>query len=94
MHPKDISILDYTYELPEEKIAIFPISERQDAKLLIYKAGNLQEDQYKNIAQYLPANSLLVFNDTRVIQARILFQKATGGVIEIFCLEPNETINE
>ena len=94
MHPKDISILDYTYELPEEKIAIFPMSERKDAKLLIYKAGNLQEDQYKNIAQYLPANSLLVFNDTRVIQARILFQKATGGVIEIFCLEPNETINE
>jgi S-adenosylmethionine:tRNA ribosyltransferase-isomerase len=94
MHPKDISILDYTYELPEEKIAIFPMSERQDAKLLIYKAGNLQEDQYKNIANYLPANSLLVFNDTRVIQARILFQKATGGVIEIFCLEPHETINE
>ena len=94
MHPKDISILDYTYELPEEKIAIFPMSERQDAKLLIYKEGIIEEDQYKNIAQYLPANSLLVFNDTRVIQARILFQKATGGVIEIFCLEPYETINE
>ena len=94
MHPKDISILDYTYELPEEKIAIFPMSERQDAKLLIYKEGIIEEDQYKNIAQYLPANSLLVFNDTRVIQARILFQKATGGVIEIFCLEPHESINE
>ena len=94
MHPKDISILDYTYELPEEKIAIFPMAERQDASLLIYKEGAINEDQYKNIANYLPANSLLVFNDTRVIQARILFQKATGGVIEIFCLEPYETINE
>jgi S-adenosylmethionine:tRNA ribosyltransferase-isomerase len=94
MHPKNISILDYTYELPEEKIALFPMPERQDAKILVYKEGTLQEDQYKNIAQYLPANSLLVFNDTRVIQARILFQKATGGVIEIFCLEPHETINE
>ena len=74
MHPKDISILDYTYELPEEKIAIFPMAERQDASLLIYKEGAINEDQYKNIANYLPANSLLVFNDTRVIQARILFQ--------------------
>jgi S-adenosylmethionine:tRNA ribosyltransferase-isomerase len=94
MHPKDISILDYTYELPEEKIAVFPMSQRQDAKLLIYKAGMLEEDQYKNIAQHLPANSLLVFNDTRVIPARVLFEKATGAVIEIFCLEPYETISE
>ena len=94
MHPKEISILNYTYDLPEERIADFPIAERQDAKLLIYQKGVLQEDQYKHIANYLPENSLLVFNDTRVIQARLLFQKATGASIEIFCLEPYDTINE
>jgi len=94
MHPKDISILDYTYDLPEDKIGVYPIAERQNAKLLIYQKGILQEDQYKNITDYLPENNLLVFNDTRVIQARLLFQKATGAAIEIFCLEPCDTINE
>lgn len=94
MHPKEISILDYTYTLPDDRIAAFPLTERDDSKLLVYKEGTLQEDQYKNIVRYLPANSLLVFNNTRVIQARILFQKATGGVIEIFCLEPYEAVNE
>ncbi len=94
MHPKEISILDYTYDLPEDKIAVYPIAKRQDAKLLIYKKGILEEDQYKNIANYLPENSLLIFNDTRVIQARLLFQKATGTTIEIFCLEPYDTVNE
>ncbi|MEP7143832.1 MAG: S-adenosylmethionine:tRNA ribosyltransferase-isomerase [Ferruginibacter sp.] len=94
MHPKEISIKDYTYTLPDERIAAFPLSERDDSKLLIYKDGVLQEDRYKNIAQYLPAESLLVFNNTRVIQARILFQKTTGAVIEIFCLEPYESLNE
>ena len=94
MHPKNISILDYTYTLPDNRIAAFPLPERDDSKLLIYLDGIIQEDRYKNIAQYLPGNSLLVFNNTRVIQARILFQKATGGVIEIFCLEPYERMNE
>ncbi len=93
-HPKEISILDFTYTLPDDRIAAFPLAERDDSKLLVYQGGVLQEDQYKNVARYLPANSLLVFNNTRVIQARILFQKATGGVIEIFCLEPYETLNE
>lgn len=94
MHPKEISILDYSYTLPDDRIAAFPLKERDDSKLLVYRNGELQEDQYKNIARHLPANSLLIFNNTRVIQARILFQKATGGVIEIFCLEPNEGVNE
>jgi len=94
MHPKEISILDFTYTLPDDRIAAFPLNERDDSKLLVYQEGILQEDQYKNIARYLPARSLLVFNNTRVIQARILFQKATGGVIEIFCLEPYEAVNE
>lgn len=94
MHPKEISILDFTYTLPEDRIAPFPLTERDDSKLLVYVEGTLQEDQYKNIARYLPDKSLLVFNNTRVIPARILFQKATGGLIEIFCLEPYETVNE
>lgn len=94
MHPKDISISDFTYHLPEERIAAFPLEERDASKLLVYKDGNISEDIYKNIAVYIPASSLLVFNNTKVIQARILFQKPTGGVIEIFCLEPYEEVNE
>lgn len=94
MHPKKISIFDYTYPLPEDRIAAFPLQERDASKLLIYKNGSLQEDRYKNIAEHLPAGSLLVFNNTRVIQARILFKKPTGGIIEIFCLEPWEAVNE
>ena len=94
MHPKHISISDYSYHLPDERIAAFPISERDESKLLVYKEGSITEDIYKNIAQYIPVNSLLVFNNTKVIQARILFQKQTGGIIEIFCLEPYETNNE
>jgi len=94
MHPKEISILNYTYSLPEEKIASFPLPERDESKLLVYKEGKITEDLYKNIAVHLPEKDLLVFNNTRVIQARILFQKSTGGIIEIFCLEPLELVNE
>ena len=94
MHSKDIPISDFTYHLPEERIAAFPLEERDASKLLIYKDGNISQDIYKNIAEHIPANSLLVFNNTKVIQARILFQKPTGGVIEIFCLEPYEEVNE
>ncbi len=94
MHPKHISINDFSYHLPDERIAAFPLKERDESKLLVYKEGIIAEDIYKNIAQYIPENSLLVFNNTKVIQARILFQKQTGGVIEIFCLEPYETNNE
>jgi S-adenosylmethionine:tRNA ribosyltransferase-isomerase len=95
MHPKDISILDFTYHLPDEKIAAFPLSERDASKLLVYRDGKILQDIYRNIATHIPANSLLVFNNTKVIQARILFQKPTGAVIEIFCLEPYEAgINE
>jgi S-adenosylmethionine:tRNA ribosyltransferase-isomerase len=92
--PKQISIQDYTYDLPEEKIALYPVPERDTSRLLIYQKGSITEDIYKNIHQHLPANSLLLFNDTKVIKARILFKKPTGGVIEIFCLEPFEAINE
>jgi len=86
--PKKISILDYTYDLPADRIALHPLAERDASKLLIYKNGEIQEDVYRNIVNYLPANSLLIFNNTKVIKARIRFQKSSGGVIEIFLLEP------
>ena len=90
MHPKNLSISDYTYSLPEERIANYPLSERDASKLLVYNEDEISEDVYKNIASYIPENSLLIFNDTKVVEARLLFQKPTGGVIEIFCLEPHE----
>jgi S-adenosylmethionine:tRNA ribosyltransferase-isomerase len=89
-HPKNISIQDFSYHLPDDKIAVHPLPERDASKILIYKSGNIATDIYKNIADYLPEKSLLVFNNTKVINARIKFVKATGGVIEIFCLEPLE----
>jgi len=92
--PKKISILDYTYALPDERIALHPLPERDASKLLIFKNGHLSEDRYSNIAAHLPANSLLVFNNSRVIRARLRFKKPTGGNIEIFCLEPLEAISE
>ncbi|HXB44622.1 MAG TPA: S-adenosylmethionine:tRNA ribosyltransferase-isomerase [Puia sp.] len=90
MHPKDISILDYTYNLPEEKIAKYPLTQRDASKLLVYKNGNISDDSYRNITQRLPENPLLIFNDTKVVEARIIFQKSSGATIEIFCLEPFE----
>ena len=94
MHPKNLSISDFDYNLPEEKIAIYPLEKRDESKLLIYKNGEITEDIYRNIAAHLPEKSFLVFNDTKVIKARILFQKKTGSVIEIFCLEPHEKIKD
>ena len=94
MHPKDLSIDDYNYFLPEEKIAFFPLEERDQSKLLIYKNERIEEDIYLNIAGHLPKKCFLVFNDTKVINARILFTKPTGAVIEIFCLEPYEAIKD
>jgi S-adenosylmethionine:tRNA ribosyltransferase-isomerase len=94
MHPKDISITDFTYDLPKERIAEHPLPQRDQSKLLVWKEGNITEDVYKNIASHLPANSLLIFNDTKVIPARVHFKKATGGIIEIFCLEPYEEGND
>jgi len=88
--PGILSIKDFTYSLPEGRIAKYPLAERDASKLLIYKEGKIEEDIYRNIADHIPAGSLLVFNDTKVVEARLLFQKSTGGVIEIFCLEPHE----
>ena len=91
---KHISIKDYTYTLPDDRIALHPSADRDASKLLIYKNGLIAEDIYKNIADHIPGDSLLIFNNTKVIKARIRFQKPTGGIIEIFCLEPYEAINE
>ena len=87
-HPRDLSIDDFTYELPEERIARYPLAERDGSKLLIYKNGMLSEDRYRTLDQHIPASSLLIFNNTKVVEARLLFQKDTGSTIELFCLEP------
>ncbi len=90
MHPKNLSILDYTYELPADKIASFPLANRDESKLLVYQNKQINENVYQNLTAYLPQHTLLIFNNTKVIEARLLFEKATGGTIEIFCLEPHE----
>jgi S-adenosylmethionine:tRNA ribosyltransferase-isomerase len=89
MHPKSLAIKDFTYELPEERIAKYPLPDRDGSKLLINQDGKIREDIYRNIDQYLPPDSLLLFNNTRVVEARLLFQKPTGASIEVFCLEPH-----
>jgi S-adenosylmethionine:tRNA ribosyltransferase-isomerase len=88
MHPKDISIADFSYQLPEEFIANYPLAERDSSKLLIYKNGAITESVYRDIDEQIPVDSFLIFNNTKVVEARLLFKKPTGGVIEIFCLEP------
>jgi S-adenosylmethionine:tRNA ribosyltransferase-isomerase len=90
MNIRSISISGYTYPLPENKIAHYPLPERDASKLLICQKEKITEDIYRNIANYFPPDSLLVFNNTRVIEARLLFQKQSGGTIEIFCLEPGD----
>ncbi|MGM9826230.1 MAG: S-adenosylmethionine:tRNA ribosyltransferase-isomerase [Paludibacteraceae bacterium] len=83
-----LSISDYNYPLPEERIAKYPMAERDHSKLLIYKDGAVSEDRFFRVGDYIPAHSLLVYNNTRVIQARLVFHKPSGARIEIFCLEP------
>ena len=92
--PRTLSIKDFTYSLPEERIAKYPLAERDVSKLLIYKDGKIAEDIYRNIDEHIPKDSLLIFNDTKVVEARLLFQKPTGGVIEIFCLEPHQQYSD
>lgn len=87
-HPKALKIKDFTYDLPEARIAKFPLDERSAAKLLVYRAGKIQDHAFTELPALLPPQSLLVFNNTRVVQARLFFQRATGSTIEVFCLEP------
>ena len=91
MHPKSLSILDFRYDLPEERIAKKPLPERDASRLLVWKAGQISDSIFRNLPDFLEQGNLLVFNETQVIRARILFPKATGSVVEIFCLEPFDT---
>lgn len=88
MDTKHIPISDYHYLLPDERIAKFPLPERDASKLLIYKHGKVTEDTFRSLPQHLPEGALMVFNNTRVIQARLHIRKETGALIEIFILEP------
>ena len=90
MHPRELSIADFTYDLPDSRIAAAPLAIRDQSKLLVYRDGNIKTTTYHQISDYLPQHALLIFNNTKVIQARILFKKDTGGIVEIFCLEPDE----
>lgn len=83
-----IWIDDYNYPLPDERIAKYPLQERDHSKLLVYKEGQVSEDHFYHIGDYIPKDSLLIYNNTRVIQARIVFHKQSGARVEVFCLEP------
>ena len=86
--PRHIRISDYNYPLPDERIAKFPLPERDHSKLLIYRHGQVSESRFTHLPDLIPAGELMVFNNTRVIQARLHFRKETGALIEVFCLEP------
>ena len=87
--PKHIRIADYNYPLPDGRIAKYPKEVRDESKLLLYREGNISEDIFYNLPHYLKAGELMVFNNTKVIQARLHFHKSTGALIEVFCLEPH-----
>ena len=88
METKRIHISDYNYDLPDSRIAKFPVSPRDTSKLLIYRHGEISDDIFYNLPKYLPQKSLMVFNNTKVIQARMHFRKETGALIEVFLMEP------
>ena len=88
METKNIHITDYNYELTDERIAKFPLKERDHSKLLIYRHGEVSEDVFYHLPALLPQGALMVFNNTKVIQARMHFRKDTGALIEVFLLEP------
>ena len=87
---KHIKISDYNYPLPDERIAKFPLKERDSSKLLVYNHGEIEERVFTSLPEYIEPGSLMIFNNTKVIQARLHFRKETGALIEIFCLEPAE----
>ncbi len=86
----EIHIEDFSYPLPDERIAKYPLPERDASKLLVYRDGIVSERKFRNLADELPAGSLMVFNDTKVVPARLFFRRPTGAHIEIFCLEPDD----
>ena len=85
---QEIAIAEYDYPLPDERIAKYPLAERDTSKLLLYKGGDIREEKFANLPSFIPQGALMVFNNTRVIQARLRFRKETGAQIEVFCLEP------
>ena len=87
-NPKSIAIADYDYPLPDDRIAKFPLDQRDHSKLLIYRGGTISESRFDHIPDLLPPDALLLFNNTKVIHARLFFRKPTGSTIEVFCLEP------
>ena len=87
-NPRNIAIADYDYPLPDERIAKFPLAERDQSKLLVYRGGEIAESLFFHLPELLPEGAMLLFNNTKVIHARLFFRKPTGSVIEIFCLEP------
>ena len=91
---KNVAISNFNYFLPKEKIAKFPLEIRDASKLLICKNGEIEQSDFKVIDKYLPENALMVFNETKVIQARMIFPKSTGATIEIFILEAVEPVSE
>lgn len=88
MHPKDLSIHDFNYTLPDEKIARFPLEKRDSSKLLVFKNDHISDAVFSDLPAQLDENDLVIFNQTRVVQARLIFQTETGASIEVFCLEP------
>ncbi len=92
MDPRTIRIEDYRYELPDDRIATHPLSERSASKLLVWNKNNIIDDHYTNLRKHLPAKSVLIFNDTRVVPVRLVFRNQHGARIELFCLEPDEQI--
>ncbi len=86
---RHIDINDFDYPLPDERIAKFPLAERSDSQLLIYRNGEITKSHFRSLAEHLPAGSMLVFNNTRVIRARLIMHKESGARIEVFCLEPH-----
>lgn len=87
---QEIAIAEYDYPLPDERIAKYPLAERDTSKLLLYKGGEIREEKFANLPSFIPQGALMVFNNTRVIQARLRFRKETGAQIEVFCLEPEQ----
>ena len=87
---ESISISEYNYRLPDERIAKYPLVQRDQSKLLHYCNGAINVQKFSEVPRLLPANSLMVFNNTRVIHARLLFKKQTGASIEVFCLSPQD----
>ena len=87
---RQIDINDFDYPLPDERIAKFPLAERTSSKLLIYHNGTIRQSHFRDIAKELPKGTMLVFNNTRVVRARMVMHKASGARIEVFCLEPHD----